>query len=60
MSKQNFYVPMCMYQSMGFHSGSVVKNPPAVPETWIWSLGQEDSLNEEMATYFSILAWRIP
>ena len=27
---------------------------------WVWSLGQEDSLEEEMATQSSILAWKIP
>ena len=30
------------------------------PETWVQSLGWEDPLEEEMATHFSILAWRIP
>ena len=30
------------------------------PETWVWSLGREDPLKEEMATYSSVLAWRIP
>ena len=34
-----------------------VKNPPAMRETWVRSLGQEDPLEEEMATYSSILAW---
>ena len=29
-------------------------------ETWVWSLGQEDPLEEEMATHSSILAWEIP
>ena len=38
----------------------MVKNPPAVWETWIRSLGGEDPLEEGMATYSSILAWRIP
>ena len=37
-----------------------VKNLPAMQETWVWSLGQEDPLEEEMATCSSILAWRIP
>ena len=40
-----------------------VKNLPAMQEmqdTWIWSLGQEDPLEEEMATHFSILAGKIP
>ena len=44
----------------GFPSDSVVKNLPAVPETWVQSLGQEDPLEKEMATHSSILAWRIP
>ena len=29
-------------------------------ETWVWSLGQEDLLEKEMATHSSILAWKIP
>ena len=37
----------------------VVKNLPAMWETWVPSLGQEDSLEKEMATHFSILAWKI-
>ena len=37
-----------------------VKNLPAMWETWVHSLGQEDPLEEEMATYSIILAWRIP
>jgi len=37
-----------------------VKNPPAMWETWIQSLGGEDPLEEDMATHSSILAWRIP
>ena len=37
-----------------------VKNPPAMQETRLRSLGQEDPLEKEMATHPSILAWRIP
>ena len=37
-----------------------VKNLPAMQETWVQSLGQEDPLEKEMATHSSILAWRIP
>ena len=37
-----------------------VKNPLAMWETWIQSLGWEDPLEEGMATNYSILAWRIP
>ena len=44
----------------GFLSGSVVKNLPAKQEMWVQSLGQEDPLEKEMATYYSILAWEIP
>ena len=38
----------------------MVKNPPAMWESWVQSLGWEDPLEEGMATHFSILAWRIP
>ena len=44
-----------------------MKNPPAVQEThgavqetWVWSLGQEDPLEEGMAAHSSILAWTVP
>ena len=43
-----------------FPGGSVVKNPPAVQETQVQSLGWEDPLEEDMAIHSSILAWRIP
>ena len=42
-----------------FPGGSVVKSLPANAED-IWSLGQEDALEEEMATQSNILAWKIP
>ena len=38
----------------------MVKNPPAMWETWVQSLGWEDPLEEGMATLSNILAWRIP
>ena len=38
----------------------MVKNPPAMQETWVWSLGWEDPLQEGMATHSSILTWKIP
>jgi len=38
----------------------MVSNPPAMRETWVQSLGWEDSLDEGMATHSSILSWRIP
>ena len=37
-----------------------VQNLPAMQETWVWSLGQEDPLEKGIATYSSILAWKIP
>ena len=36
-----------------------VKNPPVAGKTWVQSLGWEDPLEEEMAVYSSILAWKI-
>ena len=38
----------------------MVKNPPAMQETWVWSLDREDSLEKGMAAHSSILTWRIP
>jgi len=38
----------------------MVKNMPTVQETWVWSLGQEESLEKGVATHSSTLAWRIP
>ena len=38
----------------------MVKNPPAMQETQVRSLGQEDPLEKAMDTHSSILAWRIP
>ena len=37
----------------------MVKNLPAMPETWVQSLGQSDPLENRMATQPSVLAWRI-
>ena len=40
-----------------------IKNPPAMQETQemqVWSLGQKDPVEEEMATHSSIFAWKIP
>ena len=38
----------------------LVKNPPALQETWVQSLGWEDPLEKRKATHSNILAWRIP
>ena len=47
-------------RAMGFPGDSVVKNLRAVRETRVRSLGQEDSLEMEMAAHSSIVAWRSP
>ena len=54
---------MFPHDLLGLPRGSVVKNLPAVKEPqemWVRSLGQEDPLEEGMATHSSILAWEIP
>ena len=38
----------------------MVKNPPAMQQNWVRSLGWEDPLEESIATHHNILAWRIP
>ena len=43
-----------------FPGGSHCKNPPAMQETWVQSLIQEDPLDKGLVTHSSILAWRIP
>ena len=45
---------------MGFPYGSAVKNLPPMKEVWVRFLGQEDPLEEGMATHSSVLAWRTP
>ena len=49
-----------MTQTAGFTGGSVEKNPPAMGEMQVHSLGQEDPLEKETETYSSILAWESP
>ena len=46
--------------TVGFPGGSVVKNSPVMQETQVRSLGQENPLEEEVATHSSPLAWRMP
>ena len=43
----------------GFPVAQLVKNPPAMQETWVRSLGWEDPLEKGKATHSSILVWRI-
>ena len=51
---------LCVYfANAGFPGGSAVKNPPAMQEMLVPSLGWEDPLEKEMATHSSILAWEI-
>ena len=54
--------PICAssHPKLGFLDGSVVKNPPAMQETQVRSLGLEDLLEKGMAIHSNILAWRIP
>ena len=51
---------MFINKYMGFPGRSAVKNLPAMQETRVQSLSQEDPLKKEMATHSSILAWKIP
>ena len=55
----NLNFTLC-YFSQGFPGGSTVKNLSARQETRVLSLGQEDPLEQGMATHASILTWRIP
>ena len=57
MDKQNI-----AYYIMKYYSAikKLVKNLSAVQETWVQSVGWEDSLEKDMATHSSILAWKIP
>ena len=48
------------FLKFGFPCGSAVKNPRALQEMWVQSLGREDPLEEGMATHSSILAWKAP
>ena len=52
------YLSLCHY--MGFLVAQLVKNPPAMWETWVLSLGWGDPMEKGTATHSSILAWRIP
>ena len=47
------------YIILGSLVAQLVKNLPAMQETWVWSLGWEDPLEKGKATHSSILAWRI-
>ena len=64
-----FWIDLILYNRLHRHYNLVtwgsliaqlVKNLPAMQESWVQFLGQEDPLEKEMATHSSILAWRIP
>jgi len=49
-----------LHYSWGSLVAQTIKNPPAMREAWVLSLGWEDPWRRGMATHYSILAWRIP
>ena len=59
-------VPLALSLTSSFTSlwasltAQLVKNPPAMQETWVQSLGWEDTLEKGKATHSSILTWKIP
>ena len=55
----NIY-PAPMLSLWASRVAQMIKNPPAMRETWVQSLGWEDPLEKGAATHSSILAWRIP
>ena len=58
------FVTTCEFHQAPLSSTSLVtqlvKNPPPMPETWVWSLSWEDPLEKEKAIHSNILAWRFP
>ena len=57
MTRGNVLITPVSY--LGFHGGSVIKNPPLAQETRVQSLDGEDPLEEGVAVYSSIPAWTI-
>ena len=62
MTRTSVSAGVCACESSwgGSLVAQTVKNPPAMQETWVQSLGWKDLLEKGMATHSSILAWRIP
>ena len=62
--KNCYIIHYIMYNTLSPMGTSIiaqsVKNLPAMQEIWVWFLGHKDPLEKEIATHFSILAWRIP
>ena len=56
----DFRIAIIYDQNRASLVAQMVKDPPAMQEPWVRSLGQEDPLKKGMATHSSILAWRIP
>jgi len=54
------YLALCLVCGGASLVPQMIKNLPAMQETWVLSLGQVDPLEKGMATHSSILAWRIP
>ena len=54
------YTHVYMHIYIYTHVAQMVKNLPAMQETWVQSRGQEDPLEKGTATRFRILAWRTP
>ena len=54
-----YFLSIPQWDPVGLPDGSAVKNPSAMQETWVQSLGQEDPLEKEMTTHCT-LAWEIP
>ena len=52
------FTSLCLFKASLI--AQLVKNPPAMQETWVRSLGREDTLEKGKAAHPSILAWRIP
>ena len=55
-----YFIYTCIYTHRVSLLAQTVKNPPAIQETWVQSLGQDESLEKGMAIHSSILSWRIP
>ena len=55
-----FFFAAALHSMQGFLAAQMVKNLPAMWDTWVQSLSREDPLEEDMGTLSSVLAWRIP
>ena len=60
MLNEHLLCDRCLLCNTASLVAQLVKNPPAMQETWVRALGWEDGLDKGTATLSSILAWRIP